>query len=162
MTPPPRQVTPQDIKPLAELWWAGWHEAHAEYVPAELKAQRTLVSFRNRLESLGDLIRTVGPVGAPLGFCAIKNDELNQLFVAPIARGTGLAGALLADGEQRLASAGVKRAHLLCLPENEGAARFYARHGWEDMGVRTDAVDTENGPFPIDAICFEKSLNVAS
>lgn len=159
MSLPPRQVTNADIQPLAELWWAGWHEAHAVHVPNSLVSQRTLKSFRTRLQSMGDSLRTAGPVGAPDGFCAISNQELDQLYVAPSARGTGLAGRLLQDGETRLIKEGVKRAHLHCLPQNTTAARFYANHGWRETGLFRDIVHGDNGGFALDVIRFEKDLS---
>lgn len=153
-----RSVNPDDIAPLAELWYDGWMEAHLAHVPEELTAKRTLESFRSRLIEFGNDLRTAGPIGTPLGFCAIREDELDQLFVAPAARGTGLARDLLSDGETRLKENGTERAHLLCVIENARAARFYARHGWEDMGVFHEAVQTEDGPFSFDVLRFEKTL----
>lgn len=154
----PRPALPADLDPLARLWHEGWREAHLAHVPAELTARRTLQSFRARLESFGDDLRTAGPEGAPLGFCAIRADELDQLFVAPEARGTGLAATLLADGEARLAARGVRRPHLLCVIRNTRAARFYERHGWKNMGISREAVATEDGPFAFDVLRFEKTL----
>lgn len=156
-----RPAEPADLAPLARLWYAGWHEAHAAIVPADLTAQRTEASFLNRLENLGDALRTAGPVGKPLGFCAIKGDELYQLFVSPDARGTGLARDLLTDGEARLAARGVARACLLCADGNDRAARFYARAGWTNLGLRRESVDTASGPFFFEVLRFEKDLSTA-
>lgn len=154
----PRLPELPDFEPLARLWHDGWREAHLQHVPAELTAKRTLESFRHRLHGFGHGLRVAGPVGAPLGFCAIRDDELDQLFVAPQARGSGLAAGLLADGEKRLAAQGITRAHLLCVIENHRAARFYARHGWTNMGVSVEAVQTEDGPFRFELLRFEKNL----
>ena len=154
----PRLALPADLDPLARLWHDGWREAHLAHVPHELTAKRTLRSFRNRLAAFGEDLRTAGPAGAPLGFCAIREDELDQLFVAPEARGTGLAATLLADAEARLYAKGVRRPHLLCVIQNARAARFYESQGWENMGIAREAVQTEEGPFFFDVLRFEKSL----
>ncbi len=154
-----RPARPGDMDPLARLWLEGWTEAHAAHVPPELTAKRPLESFRSRLDGFGDLLRTAGPEGAPLGLCAIKDDELDQIFVSSEARGTGLAGALLADGEARLAANGVTRAHLLCVIENTRAARFYEKHGWENTGPSLEAVFTDDGPFEFTVLRFEKTLH---
>jgi GNAT superfamily N-acetyltransferase len=154
----PRLATEADLDPLARLWHAGWHEAHAAIVPASLTRLRTLPAFRDRLAGMGGDMRAAGPEGAPLGFCAIKGDELYQLFVASEARGTGLSAALLEDGEKRLAARGVRRAFLLCANGNDRAARFYERAGWENLGLRREAVDTADGPFAFDLLRFEKTL----
>lgn len=154
----PRPADPTDIGPLACLWYDGWQEAHLEHVPAELTAKRTLESFGNRLIGFGEGLRVAGPVGEPLGFCAIRDDELDQLFVAPQTRGSGLAINLLADGERRLAEQGIARAHLLCVIQNQRAIRFYERQGWLNMGVFYEAVQTDDGPFRFDLLRFEKDL----
>ena len=153
-----RPVKDEDIAPLARLWLEGWRDAHLAHIPDELAAYRTLESFRNRLIGFGDRVRTAGPKGAPVGLCAITGDELDQLYVGASARGTGLAAALLADGEARLAENGVGRAHLLCLPENQRAARFYEKHGWTTPGPTMQTLFTEDGPYPLRLFRFEKSL----
>ena len=154
----PRPAQPDDLEPLTRIWHDGWAEAHAEFVPATLLARRTLDSFRVRLSDFGNAIRTAGPVGAPLGLCVARNDELDQLYVAPNARGSGLAASLLADGEARLSAQGTKRAFLLCLIENTRAAGFYERFGWENLGPRADVVETLDEPFPLEVLRFEKTL----
>ena len=69
-------------------------------MPAELARYRTLESFRDRLEAALPTVRVSGPSGQPTGFCMVKQDELYQLYVAASARGSGVAAALLADGER--------------------------------------------------------------
>ncbi len=155
----PRRFEPSEIPTLARLWHDSWHEAHAAHVPAALTAERTLERFTTRLGDMAERTRVVGPVGSPIGLCAIEGEELDQLFVAPAVRGTGAAGALLRDGEARLAAAGVARAHLFCLVGNDPAARFYARQGWEDMGREVMGPPVTDRPFELLCIRFEKPLN---
>ena len=156
-----RPLDPLDLQPLTTLWHDGWREAHLEHVPEGLIRLRTRDSFTPRLLAFGDGLRVAGPVGAPVGMCATREDELDQLFVAPEARGTDLAQRLLADGEARLAKAGIRRAHLLCMVENARAVRFYTRQGWESVGVRCEPVQTAEGPFSFDVLRFEKDLPTA-
>ena len=40
-----RAAEERDLDQLAQIWYDGWHEAHAERVPEELTRQRTLESF---------------------------------------------------------------------------------------------------------------------
>ena len=101
-----RPAEESEIDSLATLWHAGWTDAHAAIVPPELKQVRTLDSFRDRLRAGLANVRTLGPIGAPLGLCWLKDSELYQLYVAAPTRGTGVARALLADAESRLLSAG--------------------------------------------------------
>jgi GNAT superfamily N-acetyltransferase len=104
-----RAAKEREIDHLARIWHEGWNDAHSKLAPAELVKARTLESFRERLAAALADTRVVGPVGSPLGLCMIKDDELYQLYVAPEARGAGVAAALLDDGEARLADRGVRR-----------------------------------------------------
>ena len=159
-TPPPdlRAVLAEDIDPLVTLWHAGWCEAHAAHVPADLVRLRTKSSFRDRLIAFGDAARTSGPRGAPLGFCATDGAEIDQLYVSPDARGTGLAQALLEDGVSRIRKAGHKTAFLYCEPKNDRAARFYERSGWRNTGLKVVSLDTSEGPFELPVLIFERTL----
>src|SRR5437868_10778101 len=91
-----------DIDALARVWHDAWRDAHAQLAPPELVRARTVENFRQRIADALEDFRVVGPVGAPVGLCVLKDDELNQLFVAASARGTGVAAALIDDGEARL------------------------------------------------------------
>jgi GNAT superfamily N-acetyltransferase len=153
-----RSAEPADIDALARIWHDAWHEAHAALVPAELTAVRTLESFRERLAVALPNVRVAGPPGAPLGFCIVKGDELYQLFVAADARGSGAAAALLADGEDRLATNRVAVGWLACAIGNDRAARFYEKSGWRRVGNMINAAETSTGLFPLEVWRYEKEL----
>lgn len=154
----PRMMKAEELDALAALWLAAWKDGHSGIVPAALERVRTLESFRDRLAAMGDALRVAGPVGAPLGFCAIKGEELYQLFVAAEARGTCVAATLLADGEARLAASGVDVAILDCTPGNDRAAAFYRKQGWRFREETTWEVETSEGPFEMAAWIFEKRV----
>lgn len=155
-----RAAEDRELDQLATLWHAGWHEAHAQIVPADLTRLRTLESFRSRLRAAFPDIRVAGQPGAPVGFCIVKGDELYQLFVAPASRGSGVAAALVADAEARLRESGVETAWLACAIGNERAARFYEKCGWHRVGTIANVVETAEGPFPLDVWRYEKSLTL--
>jgi len=156
MTHAIRPAGPGDIPALARIWHDGWHQAHAAHVPATLTRLRTAPDFARRLAAFGDDLRVCGPPGLPLGLCAVKGDTLDQLYVAPAARGTGLAAALVAEAEARLAARGVAIAQLDCVPENHVAARFYGRQGWQQGDRRRCMLETSRGPFPLEVLRFIK------
>src|ERR1700748_462851 len=87
----PRAAQQQDLSPLAKIWFDGWRAAPLKTLPATVAADRTLESFRDRLAQQLGSVRTVGPVGAPLGFSFVKGEELYQFYVDGAARGTGMA-----------------------------------------------------------------------
>ncbi len=153
-----RDAEPSEIPRLAQLWLDAWRDAHAALVPAELLALRTLAGFTERLHRMLPDVRVVGPAGEPYGFSRVKDDELDQLFVAATARGTGAAAALLRDAEARLAAAGVVVAWLSCAIGNERAARFYEKWGWHRTGTMISRPETAAGPFPLEVWRYEKRL----
>jgi ribosomal protein S18 acetylase RimI-like enzyme len=155
-----RTAEEADIDQLAKVWHDGWHDSHAQLVPAALSQLRTLESFRSRLQAALPNIRVVGPSGARVGFCIVKGDELYQLFVSAQSRGSGVAAALIADAEARLSESGVETAWLSCAIGNDRAARFYEKSGWHRAGIMRAQLETGNGTFPMDLWRYEKSLRL--
>jgi GNAT superfamily N-acetyltransferase len=155
-----RDAEPRELDQLARLWFDAWRDAHEPIVPAELTRVRTLDNFRSRLAAALAHTRAVGPIGAPVGLSILKGDELNQLFVAPAARGTGVAVALIDDAEARLAAAGVGTAWLACAIGNDRAARFYEKRGWRRTGTFESQLDTPNGIFSLEVWRYEKTLAI--
>lgn len=143
---------------MAALWHAGWHEAHAEIVPASLTALRTLDSFTDRLADDLPLSR-VGFVDERLaGFHIAKDGEVYQFYVDSFARGCGFSSAMLMDVEQDLGQAGVKTAWLACSVGNDRAAAFYTKSGWHNAGLKTIDLDTSDGAYPLEIWRFEKAI----
>jgi ribosomal protein S18 acetylase RimI-like enzyme len=153
-----RAADPREIDKLARIWYDGWQDAHAEILPADLARVRTLESFRDRLQVALEDVRVAGSLGEPVGFCMVHEDELYQLYVSPAARGAGIAAALLADGEARLAAGGTVTAWLACAIGNQRAARFYEKCGWQRVGNMINRLDTPNGIFPLEVWRYEKRL----
>ena len=153
-----RAAESAEVGILARIWYDGWQDAHARILPDELKRVRTLQSFADRLRAALADVRVAGPPGAPIGLCIIKGDELYQLYVSAEARGTGIAAALLAEAEARLAAKGVGTAWLACAIGNQRAARFYEKSGWRRVGNMINRLETPNGIFPLEVWRYEKSL----
>lgn len=153
-----RRAHDAELDALARLWYESWQDAHAAIVPAELTHARTLESFKHRLGVLLPDIRVVGPIGEPVGFCIVKDDELYQLFVDTRARGAGVAAMLMADAERRLAANGVTLAWLACAIGNDRAARFYEKCGWRRSAVIVSQLQTAAGVIPLEVWRYEKQL----
>ena len=156
-----RDAEAAEVETLAKLWHDAWHEAHASIVPPELTRMRTLQNFTTRMREALDRTRVAGAPDRPGGFCIIKGDELDHLFVALHARGSGAAAALLADAEARLAAAGVRLAWLACAIGNERAARFYEKSGWRRSGVFVHHPETPDGKLTMEAWRYEKRLRAS-
>jgi GNAT superfamily N-acetyltransferase len=138
-----RPAVPGDMAAVADLWHAGWHDGHAGHVPEGLTAARTLAAFHERtplrvadtaVAVAGDGSEDGSEDGSVVGFVMVVGDEVEQVFVARAARGTGLAAALLAEAERRVAGAGHATAWLAVVVGNARARRFYEKQGWVDEG----------------------------
>lgn len=130
-----RPAVAADMAAVADLWHQGWHDGHAGHVPEGLTAARTLPAFHERTPArVADTTVAVSDDGGLLGFVMVVGDEVEQVFVAPAARGTDLAPALLAEAERQVAAAGHGTAWLAVVAGNARARRFYEKYGWRDEG----------------------------
>lgn len=148
----------EQAKQICAIWEAGWHEAHANIVPAGLRELRTASNFFDR--TIANLANTrIASDGTKvLGFCMVKENELYQMYVWRSARGTGVAQALINDAEERIRLAGHNTAWLACAIGNDRAGRFYEKSGWNNTGPRTVNLSTSDGAFPLEVSRFEKLL----
>lgn len=153
-----RSAVESDIEPLAALWLDGWHDAHASLFPPEVGRHRTLELFRARLHAGLPTVRVVGEAGDPVGLCIVKGDELNQLYVASRARGTGAAAALVHDAESLIRASGADTAWLACAIGNDRAARFYEKCEWRRAGIVIIPIQSMDGDIPCEVWRYEKEL----
>lgn len=153
-----RPALMSDTEQIAQVWHDAWHDAHGEHLPDALVRVRTPANFRERTPALISHSFVATDHRGVIGFCTVREDELDLLFVSAPARGTGCASELLEAGEMGLARRGVGRAWLSCVVGNHRAARFYTRHGWELVGTMTDESDVGGATIPFQIWRYEKSL----
>lgn len=153
-----RPIEQEDAAAIARIWYDGWRDAHLDIVPAELTEQRTLDSFAQRLSKAFDVVRVCIDGAKPLGFSMIKQNEIDQFYVAAHSRGKGVARHLMIDAETQIKSVGFDSAWLACSIGNTRAARFYEKSGWTNVGVKPMTFEATNGPFPLDVWIFEKTF----
>jgi len=80
--------------------------------------------------------------GRPVGFSGVLDGTLEMLFVEPTLRGSGVGTALLTHAVDEH---GVTRVDVN--EQNDSAARFYARRGFEVIG--RSATDEAGRPYPL-------------
>ncbi|MFC7363006.1 GNAT family N-acetyltransferase [Nocardioides astragali] len=130
-----RPATGADMAAVADLWHEGWHAGHAGHVPDGLTALRTLEAFHARTPTrVADTTVALDEADELMGFVTVVGDEVEQLFVGPDARGSGVAAQLLAEAEGQVAAAGHPEAWLAVVEGNARARRFYEKCGWRDNG----------------------------
>jgi ribosomal protein S18 acetylase RimI-like enzyme len=152
-----RAATPDDTDAIATVWHGGWPEGHLGYVPEALLLHRRLVDFRARVPALLDRT-TVATIGSDVaGFVMVNDDELEQIYVAEAARGSGVAAALLRHAETEIGYR-FDVAWLAVVAGNTRARRFYARNGWRDAGPFEYDAPIEGGSIPLEAHRYEKDL----
>ena len=98
----------------------------------------------------------VADAGTILGFVMFNagNDLLatsttrgtiENLYVRPDYRDSGIGSELIATAERKLAARGVEAVKLEVLADNEAARRFYRRHGYEPHRVQLEKqVESDN------------------
>jgi ribosomal protein S18 acetylase RimI-like enzyme len=146
-----------DIDAIGRIWHAGWRAGHLGHVPEELHAHRGLDAFVARVPPrLG--MTTVAEVGGAIaGFITVIDAELEQLYVAADARGTGLAAALLERAEQQIGER-FEIAWLAVAAGNARARRFYERHGWHDAGALDYGAEVPGGTLAVACRRYERKL----
>ena len=75
--------------------------------------------------------------GVVKGLLTVRGDEIEKLYVEPALQGQGVGAALL---EYAVSKLGAR--WLWALEKNEGALRFYGRHGFAPTGERKFEDDT--------------------
>jgi len=159
-TAPTRLLRPalaEDVAAIARLWLAGWREAHEGHVPDELVRHRTLAALRHRVGEDLAAVRVAAGEGGIEGFVTVHDDEVEQLYVASEARGTGLAARLLEHAEQAIAQRH-DRAWLAVVAANARARGFYARQGWIDAGPWDYEARTGTGTVTVAVHRYEKQV----
>jgi ribosomal protein S18 acetylase RimI-like enzyme len=153
-----RPAVVSDIPRIAEIWGPAWRDGHLGGVPDELVAIRTPENFVERSTHIQPHTTLAVLDGTVVGFVAIADDEIDQLFVDAMARGQGIADVLLTAGEDAIAAAGHNDAWLAVVATNARARRFYERNGWTDGGEFTYRTDGEGAVFEVLCHRYEKPL----
>jgi putative acetyltransferase len=130
-------VTPMRIRParaddldaLAELHHAIWTATQWELVGLPPQA-RDVRWYREVIAPTLDRTLVAERDATPLGYVTCLDELLDDIWVAPWAQGEGVGALLLRAGEEAIRANGHGEARLECVAANQGARRFYERHGW--------------------------------
>jgi ribosomal protein S18 acetylase RimI-like enzyme len=132
-----RRATPDDAGAVSRVYVAARDEM--TYLPRIDEEHRPV---------LGAWFITRGPIwlaeeeGRVVGFSGVSGEELTHLYVDPAAQNRGVGSALL-DHAKGLRP---NRLELWVFQKNEGARRFYERHGFRLVQLTDGAGNMEKEP----------------
>ncbi|OXM51680.1 GNAT family N-acetyltransferase [Amycolatopsis alba] len=153
-----RPATPADADAVAKIWYHGWQDGHLGNVPDALVRVRTRESFRERASDHVCDTTVAEVTGEVAGFVMVAGEEVEQVFVSSDHRGSGVAGALLAEAERLVRDGGHSCAWLAVAPGNARARRFYERCGWVDEGLFDNQAFGPDGPISVPCHRYVKDL----
>jgi GNAT superfamily N-acetyltransferase len=153
-----RSATPADADAICAIWHAGWRDGHLGHVPPSLLSHRSPADIAALVPPRVDATTVAITESRVVGFVTVRHDEIEELYVDAVARGTGVADVLLEHGEEAVRSA-FDRAWLAVVAGNRRARRFYERNGWSNAGAFDNPAPTPAGDaIPVPALRYEKQL----
>jgi GNAT superfamily N-acetyltransferase len=153
------RATPRDRRDVATLYHQAWRQTHGTLEPAAVVADRDEGFFQKRVAAYTTAPRLARAAdGTVLGFVAWDGFLVQALFLAEIARGSGLGARLLAEAEFNIAAAGHDKVALICIVGNDRARRFYERQGYRVTLNRNIRAQTTQGEVVIKAWRMQKRL----
>jgi ribosomal protein S18 acetylase RimI-like enzyme len=150
-----RAARAADVDAIAEIWHRGWGDGHLGNVPDALLEHRRFEHFHERVPPRIAESVVADVDGRVVGFVTVREDEVEQLYVAAETRGTGVADALLRRAEEMVA-ARFETAWLSVVEGNARARRFYERNGWRDAGMHDYRAEIRGGTLPVPCRRYEK------
>jgi GNAT superfamily N-acetyltransferase len=129
-----RRLSPDDWEVRREVRLAALRESPDAFMSSyEAEAGLTEAQWRERIARCAILVGWLDgrPVGTAAGWAQPDGTpELFSMWVAPEARGTGVADALVRGVIEWARAEGHDRLTLWVMRGNAVASRFYARHGF--------------------------------
>ncbi|MEJ7925941.1 GNAT family N-acetyltransferase [Sphingobium sp. AN641] len=146
-----RRAEPGDARALAILGGATFLASFAHDHPGDALVEhiRSAHSEDYYRAAIADpaqwLLLGETPLGAPVGYAMLTppdlavpleagDIELKRIYLLSGWQGGGNGGDLMRHVMAQARSRGARRLLLAVYPQNEGARRFYARHGFEQIG----------------------------
>jgi putative acetyltransferase len=132
--------TDELIESLVSLWEDSVRATHHFLTSEDVSALKPMV--RGGLREVPTLLVAFAEGRRPTAFMGVDGKKVSSLFVAPQERGRGLGGRLMAFAVIELGANSVD-----VNEDNESAAAFYARLGFEV--VSRSPLDDDGRPFPL-------------
>ncbi len=137
-----RQAQREDVRAAAEVYLRSRHAAVAAIPPLVHDDGGVRAWFAEIVFAERELWIAEHPSGAVIGLIVLDGDFVDQLYVDPRHTGAGVGSQLLGVA-QSLRPAGLQ---LWTFQSNEGAKRFYDRHGFVAVEWTDGAGNEERAP----------------
>ena len=125
-----RRATPNDLNRIAEIEVFNYRLKFYpiflddEFYFGELQVPNVARRYSDSMEDI-----RVWDDGVVKGFILVQDGEVKKLFVEPVLQGQGIGARLLEYAVEHMGAN-----TLWALEKNEGAIRFYQRHGFRLTG----------------------------
>lgn len=133
-----RRGEPEDVPPIARMLRATYDRM--TYIPRLHTPEEDLAYIAGLFADHEVWVAKDG--GTVHGFAILSPDQLLQIHVAPDEQNKGIGGRLLAQAKERRPGG----FSLWVFQKNEGARRFYERHGLELVRLTDGQDNEENEP----------------
>ncbi|QIY86476.1 acetyltransferase [Aeromonas hydrophila] len=134
------QADAGDYQALIAPWEASVRATHHFLQEADITALKPLIL--EHYFAAVDLVCARGEEGEIAGFCGVHDGNIEMLFIAPEARGSGVGRLLVAHAIQRQ---GARRVDVN--EQNAQALGFYQHLGFEVTG--RSPLDGQGKPYPL-------------
>jgi len=124
MTATIRRATPADADAVTSVLWASRRQAMPWLAERYTEAQAR--DWVGRVLLVTAMAWVAVEAGRIVGYAALEDDVLGQLYIAPDFQRQGIGARLLAIARDAAGS----RMSLFVFARNAGARRFYERHGF--------------------------------
>lgn len=119
-----RAATPDDVPSLAGIAQSSYSLAFADILEEAVIDDHDIAFFMARFAHAWPRMLVACSGKKPVGFLLMTDGHIDMLFMDPTAGGQG-GGALLLKAAEELGARTLE-----CFRDNDGARRFYERHGW--------------------------------
>ena len=134
-----RPATPADVPALEAAMPSRGTAVHAHFLAKQAAGEVSyLVAYVAGQPVGSGVLRWGSHRHVPAGHRFSGDPELSNLGVVPALQGKGIGTALIAAAERLVCRRGQAGVCLSVADDNLGAARLYARLGYEDSGLRAE------------------------
>jgi GNAT superfamily N-acetyltransferase len=114
---------------VAKFFHDVWHETQAQLQHPAKAQYRDEAFFYDRMQGRANTVAAYS-ANQLAGFVSWTDSKLNSLFVHKDFRNQSVGLQLLQLAEKDMLTHGHQKFELNCVCGNDGAKRFYERHGW--------------------------------